>query len=145
MKTSEDTDPDSTPTRAMDARAITVHPVLKCGLARRCPRCAEGRVFERWNSLSTQCAVCGCALKRREGDCWFFMYMTTGFFTGLMIAVMFVLTPANVLLGQIAVGSIGLTLIVVTLPVRKSLAIALDFFLEERKRGWLLYGERSEA
>ena len=73
------------------------------------------------------------------------MYMTTGFCTGLMIAVMFIITPANVLLGQIAVGSIGLTLIVVTLPVRKSLAIALDFFLEEQKRGWLLYEERSGA
>lgn len=145
MRTPGGPDPVPVPTKAIDARASTIHAVLERGLAQRCPRCGEGRVFDRWNSLSAQCAVCGCALERREGDCWFFMYMTTGFFTGLMIAAMFVITPENVLLGQITVGSIGLALIVVTLPARKSMAIALDFFLEERKHGWLLYEERSEA
>ncbi|MEX2088277.1 MAG: DUF983 domain-containing protein [Bacteroidota bacterium] len=123
----------------------TIRSVLTRGFTSRCPRCGEGPVFDRWNTLSVQCTVCGVGLKQRDGDCWFFMYMTTGFFTGVMIAAMFFIRPANVLFGQVAVGSIGLALIVATLPIRKSLAIALDFYLEAEKSGWLLYEERREA
>jgi len=68
------------------------------------------------------------------------MYMTTGFFTGLMIVAMFLVKPANVLLGQIVVGAVGLSLIALTLPFRKSFALALDFYLEQM-RGGLFYDE----
>lgn len=115
--------------------------LLKRGLACRCPRCGEGILFDGWNNLVDQCGICGWEAKQREGNCWFFMYMTTGFFTGLMIVAMFIIKPANIFLGQIAVGSIGLALIVATLPVRKSLALALELYSEEQKRGWLLYEE----
>lgn len=86
------------------------------------------------------CAKCGFEARSREGDCWFFMYMTTGFFTGLMIVAMFLVKPANVLLGQIVVGAVGLSLIALTLPFRKSFALALDFYLEQM-RGGLFYDE----
>lgn len=142
MTSHEDADPVSAPAIGRHTHGSTIRALLKRGLASRCPRCGVGSVFNRWNSLSVQCTVCEYGLKHREGDCWFFMYMTTGFFTGVMIAAMFIIKPANILVGQVIVGSIGLALIVATLPIRKSMAIALDFYLEAEKSGWLLYEEQ---
>jgi uncharacterized protein (DUF983 family) len=115
--------------------------VLKHAIKLRCPSCGVGNLFERWNAIADVCSHCGYELKRREGDCWFFMYMSTAFFTGLIIIAMFLVTPSNLLLGQIIVGSLGLACIVLTLPLRKSIAISIDYLLEN-KSGGLFYEEK---
>ncbi|HEX2267172.1 MAG TPA: DUF983 domain-containing protein [Actinomycetota bacterium] len=36
-------------------------------LARRCPRCGQGRLFSRWFTLTERCPRCGLRFEREEG------------------------------------------------------------------------------
>jgi uncharacterized protein (DUF983 family) len=110
----------------------TVPPLLalRRGFRRRCPRCGEGALFHGWNKLNESCPVCGLLYERRTGDTWFFMYMTTAGLTGVLVVSMFILRPKVVWAGQIAIGVAALVLIVLTLPTRKGIAVALNYLSE---------------
>ncbi len=41
--------------------------VLLRGAAKRCPRCGERRLFERWFTLVQRCPTCNLALERSDG------------------------------------------------------------------------------
>ena len=56
--------------------------------------------------------------------------MTTAFLTGVIILWMLLFPMANVLLGWTIVIDAWFTLIL--LPFRKSLAIAIDYFIEQK-------------
>jgi uncharacterized protein (DUF983 family) len=107
---------------------------LRRGFRRRCPRCGEGTLFHGWNKLNESCPVCGLLYERQTGDTWFFMYMTTAGLTGVLVVSMFILRPKVVWAGQIAIAIAALVLIVLTLPTRKGIAVALNY-LSERGRG----------
>jgi hypothetical protein len=83
--------------------------------------------------LHTACAFCGCALERREQEGWFFIYMTTAGLTGVIIVLMLLIDVPSVMLGQVGVLALWFVLIMLTLPVRKALAISLDYYLERRR------------
>ena len=100
------------------------------GLSRRCPRCGAGRLFHGWHKLNERCAECGLVFERHAGDTWFFMYMTTAGLTGLLVVAMFLIRPRGVWRGQIAIAAAALVLIVLSLPVRKGLAVAISYLLE---------------
>ena len=104
------------------------------GFRLRCPRCGKGKVFATWNVVVEVCSSCGLDLERRGGDAWFFTYMTTAFLTGILILFMFFYRFSNLLFEQFAVvvGCFGL--IALSLPVRKSVGIAIDFLVETRFR-----------
>ncbi len=114
-----------------------MRPPLRLCLVRalqsRCPRCGEGRIYVRWNQLHTACASCGCALQRREQDGWFFIYMTTAGLTGVIIVFMLLVDVPSVTLGQAGVLAVWFVLIVLTLPLRKAVAISLDYYFERRR------------
>ena len=100
------------------------------GVQRRCPRCGEGPLFAGWNRLHERCAVCGLAFEKRSGDTWFFMYMSTAGLTGLLVVTMFLLRPRVLWIGQVLVGLAAIAIIGLSLPIRKGIAIALDYLLE---------------
>ena len=95
----------------------------------RCPRCGEGRVFRRWWTYTeyTQCPACALPYDPR-GESLAFMYLSTAFITGLFFIVLLTMPPQN--LGRYRFGFIGAALLayVSTLPIRKSLAIAFNYF-----------------
>ncbi len=68
--------------------------------------------------------------------------MSTALLTGFMIVMMLLFPPANRVVGYVLVGIGWLVLIVLTLPYRKAVAIALDYLFEDRP-GLLLYDDRA--
>ncbi len=60
------------------------------------------------------------------------MYLTTGFFTGLIVVAMLIFRPDNQMAGRIAVGVAATILIVCTLPARKGVAIALEYLIQRQ-------------
>lgn len=90
-------------------------------------------MFQGWNHLHDRCAVCGLALEARSGDTWFFMYMSTAGLTGTLVVIMFLLRPRVLWVGQVLVVIAAVAVIGLSLPLRKGVAIALDY-LVTRKR-----------
>jgi len=60
------------------------------------------------------------------------MYYSTAGFTGLIVGVMLLFRPANLWLGRLAVFAAALVGIILTLPLRKGLALAIDYLSETR-------------
>ena len=109
---------------------------LRRGTLQLCPCCGKANLYRKWNMLHDQCPHCGLGLEKRAGDTWFFRYMTTAFLTGVIVLYMFLFPPQNYLLGRIVVVLLWFVLIVLTLPYRKSIGIAVNYLLEERKDRW---------
>ena len=103
--------------------------IFSRGLRMRCPQCGEGAVFSRvWTySENTACAHCGLAFDPK-GESLVFMYLSTAFLTGLWFIVLLVFPPKNLFTYRIFLVIGALSLYVLTMPVRKGLAIALNFF-----------------
>lgn len=76
------------------------------------------------------CPVCGLEIERRLGDTWFFMYMTTAGLSGALVVAMFVIRPRVVWMGQILVCLAAVAVIGLSLPYRKGIAVALDYWIE---------------
>lgn len=106
--------------------------ILRNSIRLKCPECGKGSLYSRWNQLRERCCSCGCALQRREEEGWFFIYMTTAGLTGVVIVLMLVVNVPSVLLGQIGVLLVWFVVILLTLPVRKALAIGIDYYVEQR-------------
>jgi len=58
------------------------------------------------------------------------MYMSTAGLTGLLVVTMFLLRPRVLWIGQVLVGLAAIAIIGLSLPIRKGIAIALDYLLE---------------
>jgi uncharacterized protein (DUF983 family) len=102
--------------------------LLGRALRLRCPRCGEGRIFRRLLTYSeyTSCPRCGLRYDPR-GESLAFMYVSTAFLTGVMVVVMLFMHPESIASGRSVVIPIALALYLSTLPVRKALAIALNY------------------
>ena len=105
------------------------------GLRQRCPRCGKAPLFAGWNRLHETCPVCGLEFERRVGDTWFFMYMTTAGLTGSLVVAMFLIRPRVIWVGQILVALAAVAIIGLTLPHRKGLAVAIDYWIEGDREG----------
>jgi uncharacterized protein (DUF983 family) len=104
---------------------------MRRGACKRCPRCGTGRLFERWYTLADHCPACRLAYEARDGDTWAFMYITTAGITGVIMGVMLLVQPPAMWVGKLAVGLAAMVLVIGTLPYRKGIAIAFDFFLSQ--------------
>lgn len=102
--------------------------LLGRALRLRCPRCGEGKIFRRILTYSeyTSCPRCGLRYDPR-GESLAFMYVSTAFLTGVMVVVMLFMHPESIASGRLVVIPVALALYVSTLPVRKALAIALNY------------------
>ena len=95
----------------------------------RCPRCGEGRIFRRWWTYTDypECPKCGLLYDQR-GESLAFMYLSTAFLTGLMFIVLITVPPKNLDRYRIGLVAGALLLYGATMPFRKGLAIALNYF-----------------
>lgn len=102
--------------------------LLGRALRLRCPRCGEGKIFRRLLTYSeyTHCPRCDLRYDPR-GESLAFMYVSTAFLTGVMIIAMLLMHPETIASGRMVVIPIALLLYLSTLPVRKALAIALNY------------------
>jgi uncharacterized protein (DUF983 family) len=102
--------------------------LLGRALRLRCPRCGEGKIFRRVLTYSeyTRCPHCGLSYDPR-GESLAFMYVSTAFLTGVMVIVMLFMHPESIASGRMVVIPIALALYLTTLPVRKAMAIALNY------------------
>ena len=95
----------------------------------RCPRCGVGRIFRRWWTYTEykSCPACGHAYDP-HGESLAFMYLSTAFLTGVMFIVLLAIPPRDLTRYRIGLVAAALALYGVTMPVRKALAIALNYF-----------------
>jgi len=114
---------------------VTVLRALLRGLARRCPRCGRGPLYERWNQLWPSCTVCGLPFETRSGDTWFFTYVTTAGLTGVLIVTMILLQPPSVFVGQLVLLPVAIGLMLGSVPFRKGVAIAIDYLVDRSVQG----------
>ncbi len=114
---------------------LTLLQALSRGLHLRCPRCGQGHLFASWNHLLETCSVCGLEFERRLGDTWFFMYMSTAGLSGVLVVAMFLIRPRVVWVGQAIVCVAAVAIIGLSLPYRKGIAVALDYWIEGAASG----------
>jgi uncharacterized protein (DUF983 family) len=118
--------------------------ILLRGARRRCPRCSQGRLYDRWNVFRKDCEFCHYEFEEREGNCWFFLYSTTAALTGFFIVAILLWRPDNILLGRFVLGSVSIFIIVFSLPIRKGIALALEYLSEQKGSHILLYDDKDE-
>ncbi len=103
--------------------------VLWRGWCRRCPRCGEGRVFKKWLDMHERCSSCNLLYLRNQGDLWLFMIITDRVPILFGIAALyFGLGPR----GWMTTGGFFAAMaipVILTLPQRQGLALALDFLV----------------
>ena len=105
---------------------------LARGLARRCPRCGRGALFDGWYAPRERCAACGLELASLHPHTWAFMYISTAGMTGVIVVAMLLTHPPSAWLGRVLVLAGAIVLIIGTLPHRKGVALALEFLLESK-------------
>ena len=120
---------------SMNAHRPTFRTALARGLRERCPHCGEGELFQGWNHLCESCSVCGLRYEPRTGDTWFFMYMSTAGLTGMLVVIMFLIRPRVLWVGQAVVMVTALVLMLLSLPRRKGIAVALDYLVSRGSEG----------
>ena len=111
---------------------LSLQRTLWLGIQKKCPSCGEGKILKNWFVLNNNCSICGCEFQRREDDTYFFMYMSTGFVTGIFIVGMFIVIPKDIQFGKLILLVLSLLLFVITHPYRKGLAVAIDYYVDSR-------------
>ncbi|HYS10019.1 MAG TPA: hypothetical protein VEP66_14855 [Myxococcales bacterium] len=99
------------------------------GLQMKCPRCGIGPIFRRWWTYTEykECPKCALPYDPR-GESLAFMYLSTAFLTGVMFIVLIVMPPKDLATYRFGLVLGALALYGITMPVRKGLAIALNYF-----------------
>jgi uncharacterized protein (DUF983 family) len=100
---------------------------LRRGLARRCPHCGEGPLFEGWSHHIDRCPVCGLVYERNPGDTWAFTIIGDRLPIAAIIALIyFGWGRMPIALGLVIVTVLG-ALLVWTAPNRWGVGIALHY------------------
>ena len=102
------------------------------GLKKRCPQCGKGLLFEKWGDLREKCTECGCPLRAREPDIWFFMYVSVAIITGSFIILLFFILPMDQTVFRVGAAMMSIVVYLGTYTLRKSVAIAIDYLVDSR-------------
>lgn len=105
--------------------------VLRRGLRRRCPACGEGMLFDGFYELKPRCPECRLVYEPSAGDTWWMTYIGSASVAGLMMLVVFLIRPPEGVLDKAVYLTAGLAILIGTLPHRKGLAVAIDFFTRD--------------
>jgi len=113
----------------MGARVAAARQIFWRGARMRCPRCGTGPIFRRWWTYTEykDCPACGLPYDPR-GESLAFMYLSTAFLTGVMFIVLITMPQRNLDTYRVGLVLGALGLYGVTMPMRKGLAIALNYF-----------------
>lgn len=103
--------------------------LLTSALRKRCPRCATGPLFRRWYTLHDRCTACGIDFQPVDGNTWFFMYFSSAAVVGVCFLYLLFFPPASAATGWMTIVPAACLLMFITLPHRKSLAVAFDYYL----------------
>ncbi|MCA9255250.1 MAG: DUF983 domain-containing protein, partial [Phycisphaerales bacterium] len=101
--------------------------LLGRALRQRCPHCGESALFRRFYTMHDACPSCGMDFNQADGNTWFFMYLTSGSVVGVCFLILFFWRPDSEQLpwaGALMIVGALITLLV-TLPLRKSLGMAM--------------------
>jgi uncharacterized protein (DUF983 family) len=108
-------------------------------LARRCPRCGQGRLFRRWFTLTERCPRCGLRFEREEGAFLGSLALNYGV-TGVLfigtLAVWLILTLPDVPVVPLTITCIAIAALfpLIFFPFAKMLWTATDLALHGSKR-----------
>jgi len=98
-------------------------------LRMKCPRCGVGPIFRRWWTYTEYARCPSCGLQYDPaGESLAFMYLSTAFLTGVMFIVLIAMPPQNLSTYRVGLVVGALALYGITMPSRKALAIALNYF-----------------
>ena len=97
------------------------------GLAKRCPRCGRERLFDGYFRLHPSCGHCRLQFRRAIEDHIGLIYITTAIQTAAFAAFALVFRPLNPWLWRGILAIVALTVMLLNLPNRKGLAIAIDY------------------
>ena len=111
---------------------ISLFTAIKRGSAGRCPSCGQGDLFSKWGVLVEKCSQCGLAIRPRDTDTWFFMYMTTAAITGVFIIVMLLFTPHNQTMAKVIIAITAMLVFFLSMPARKGMAIGIEYYVDSR-------------
>ncbi len=108
-------------------------------LARRCPRCGQGRLFRRWFALTERCPRCGLQFEREEGAFLGSLALNYGVTGVLFIATLIVwliVTLPDVAVVPLMITCIAIAAVfpVVFFPFAKMLWTATDLALHGAER-----------
>jgi uncharacterized protein (DUF983 family) len=98
-------------------------------MRRRCPRCGQGAIFERFITVRDRCEVCGLEFEERAGDTWGFWVLLDRVFVAIpLVVLLFGFATASLRL-RLALIAVLLVPLIATMPHRQGIAIALDYLL----------------
>lgn len=112
--------------------------VLLRGLARRCPRCGEGKLFSRWLKMVPGCPRCGLVFEREEGaflGSLAINYSVTGLALIAYLVVVLAVTLPDPPIGWLTVGAVVIAVVVPLFfyPFAKTTWAAVDLLLHPRR------------
>jgi uncharacterized protein (DUF983 family) len=110
--------------------------LLARGARRRCPQCGRGPLFKRLNIMHERCAVCGLRYLDNQGDLFGYLFVIDRalFILPLLAMVFFRLYVPSSRWFYVAFAVL-MAAVVVTLPQRTGVSIALDYLLRRRRAG----------
>jgi uncharacterized protein (DUF983 family) len=108
--------------------------VVLRGLARRCPRCGQGKLFTRWLSFPKTCPRCGLQFEREEGaflGSLTINYGVTGIVFFALLVGWMIVTRGNVRWVPLVLASAAVVIVVPVLfyPFAKMLWAGLDYLI----------------
>jgi uncharacterized protein (DUF983 family) len=118
--------------------------VVLRGLARRCPRCGQGKLFKRWLTFPKTCPRCGLQFEREEGaflGSLTINYGVTGVVFFVVLVGWMVVTGGRVRWVPLVLTSAGVVIVVplIFYPFAKMLWAGLDFLIlrsDPNYAGW---------
>ena len=110
----------------------SLKPLLKRALSKRCPQCGEGEVLHQWIKVNDDCSNCGMEFRSRAGNCSGFMYLSTAGLIGVPM-ILGLLFPPKHAIDHAIIWLTCLLLVVLTLPYRKVVALAIDLYVDNNQ------------
>lgn len=113
--------------------APTITTVLRRGIARRCPRCGQGKIFERWVTLHDNCSACGLQYLRDQGDLWGYLLFVDRamFIFPLVVMFYFGWWNPNSVWYWAAIAAL-IAAMVYTIPHRNGISVGLEYYVRMR-------------
>lgn len=99
------------------------------GLRRRCPRCGEGPLFERWFTLHPRCPACGLVFEKRPGDTWAFWIFGDRIFIALLLLVIVLGFRSPTMPHILVLFLVTAIPLVATMPHRLGVCVGLDYLI----------------
>ena len=113
----------------------TLVTLIRRGWRRKCPRCAQGNLYQRWMRLHDQCPVCGLKYIQNQGDLLGpLMFLDRVLFMVPVVVLLYFGVWRPALSGFVVFGVVCLFLFFYTMPHRNGVSLALDYLIR-RKQG----------